>query len=259
VRAIRAISVERGHDPRDFALMPFGGAGPLHAEACARALGIRQILVPLLPGILCAEGLLVAGRSESLVRSQRIALDATAGERIAVMVDELHAEAEAWFAAEEIPVTERSVLLVADMRYASQNYELQIPVGLNSATDIGALKDAFFEAHARAYGFHNPDDPVEVMALRMTPQGARPDIGQPPQSAHASRAPAPTSYRPVWFSGNRPLETPVYDRAELAAGAELTGPAVIDQFDSTLLLFPEDIARVDDALNILITRGESDL
>lgn len=81
VRAIRAISVERGHDPRDFALMPFGGAGPLHAEAVARALGIRTILVPLLPGILCAEGLLVAGRSEALVRSQRLLLDAAAPAR----------------------------------------------------------------------------------------------------------------------------------------------------------------------------------
>ncbi|ETA49654.1 hydantoinase/oxoprolinase family protein [Ponticoccus alexandrii] len=258
VRAIRAISVERGHDPRDFALMPFGGAGPLHAEACARALGIRQVLVPLLPGILCAEGLLVAGRSESLVRSQRIPLTEAAGPTLSRLADEMRAEAGRWFEAEAIPEAERSEKLVADMRYTSQNYELQIPVGGNSVTDLDALKQAFFEAHAQAYGFFNPDDPVEVMALRMTPQGARPQIGSPPQSATASRAPRPKARRPVWFNGPGALDTPVYDRAELAAGTELTGPAVIDQFDSTLLLFPGDGARVDDALNILITRGETD-
>lgn len=259
VRAIRAISVERGHDPRDFALMPFGGAGPLHAEACARALGIRQILVPLLPGILCAEGLLVAGRSESLVRSQRIALDDRAGPLLSRLADEMRAEAESWFEAEAVPEDERSSKLVADMRYTSQNYELQIPVGGNSVTDLEALKQAFFEAHTQAYGFFNPEDPVEIMALRMTPQGARPQIGSPPQSPTASREPRPKATRPVWFTGQRALDTPVYDRAELASGAELSGPAVIDQFDSTLLLFPGDRARVDDALNILITRGETDL
>ncbi|RWR48290.1 hydantoinase/oxoprolinase family protein [Sinirhodobacter ferrireducens] len=258
VRAIRAISVERGHDPRDFVLMPFGGAGPLHAEACARALGIRQILVPLSPGILCAQGLLVAGRSESLVRSQRIALNAAAGAVLSRLAEEMRAEAGTWFEAEAIPEAERSATLVADMRYTSQNYELQIPV-TGALTDLDALRQAFFEAHARAYGFFNPEDPVEVMALRMTPQGARPKIGAPPQRDTASRTPQPKARRPVWFSGPAALETPVYDRAELAAGAELTGPAVIDQFDSTLLLFPGDVARVDEARNILITRGETEL
>ncbi|WP_138471981.1 hydantoinase/oxoprolinase family protein [Poseidonocella sp. HB161398] len=259
VRAIRAISVERGHDPRDFALMPFGGAGPLHGEACARALGIRQILVPLLPGILCAEGLLVAGRSESLVRSQRIALGAAAGPALAALAAELAAEAEAWFEAEAIPAEERRAVMTADMRYASQNYELQIPAGALATGDLDGLRQAFFDAHARAYGFFNPEDPVEVMALRLVPQGARPEIGVPPQSPTASTQPAPRARRPVWFSGAAPVDTPVYDRAELAPGAELAGPAVIDQFDSTLLLFPGDTARVDAALNILIDRGETDL
>lgn len=258
VRAIRAISVERGHDPRDFVLMPFGGAGPLHAEACARALGIAQILVPLSPGILCAQGLLVAGRSESLVRSQRIALTPAAGPTLEALAEEMRREADQWFEAEAIPANERSATLVADMRYISQNYELQIPV-TGALTDLETLRQSFFEAHARAYGFFNADDPVEVMALRLTPQGARPEIGSPPGRATASRVPQPKSRRPVWFSGSQALDTPVYDRDDLAPGTELTGPAVIDQFDSTLLLFPGDLARVDGARNILITRGETEL
>lgn len=258
VRAIRAISVERGHDPRDFALMPFGGAGPLHAEAVARALDIPQILVPLLPGILCAEGLLVAGRSEALVHSQHIALNSDAPARLAQIADGLRVEAETWFEAEGIATAERTTTLVADMRHTSQNYELQIPVPEASLGDLGALKQAFFAAHERAYGFSNPEDPVEVVALRMTPQGARPEIGTPPQNANATTAPTPKTHRLVWFNGAVPLDTPIFDRGDMAPGCTLAGPAVIDQFDSTLLVFPGDRAEVDAALNILITRGDTD-
>lgn len=257
VRAIRAISVERGHDPRDFVLMPFGGAGPLHAEGCARALGIERILVPLLPGILCAQGLLVSDRSESFVRSHRLRLDAGCMAVIDTLAAQMRAEAELWWQAEAIAPADRGLRLAADMRYASQNYELQIP--LEGVSDLDTLKARFFAAHEQAYGFFNPDDPVDLVALRLTATGARMRIDAPVPAATASRAPAPRDRRPVWFMGADPLDTPVYDRADLAPGAELHGPAVIDQFDATLLVFPGDIARVDDALNILIQRGNLDL
>ncbi|MDP3339260.1 hydantoinase/oxoprolinase family protein [Frigidibacter sp.] len=257
VRAIRAISVERGHDPRDFVLMPFGGAGPLHAEGCARALGIGQILIPLLPGILCAQGLLVSDRSESFVRSKRIAAREENAGALAEMVSAMQVEAEDWWAREDIDPADRKVQLAADMRYASQNYELQIT--LDALPDIATLKQMFFAAHAQAYGFFNPDDPVDVVALRLTALGTRPALQTPAQSGTATAAPQPRSHRPVWFYGVTPITAPVYDRADFAAGTTLTGPAVIDQFDATLLLFPGDTARVDDALNILIQRGNLDL
>jgi N-methylhydantoinase A len=260
VRAIRAISVERGHDPRDFVLMPFGGAGPLHAEGCARALGIRRILVPLSPGILCAQGLLVADQSEDFVRSQKTPLDADAGAALAEGLAQLVADARAWWQAEGIAPDARGLNIALDMRYASQNYELQVPI--DAAPDAPALPDAdhlramFLAAHEQAYGFFNPHDPVDVVALRVTALGRLPSPGVPPLPAGAGTAPAPRARRPVWFDGDAPVDTPVFDRATLAPGARITGPAVIDQFDATTLVFPGDTAIVDDALNILIDRAE---
>lgn len=256
VRAIRAISVERGHDPRDFALMPFGGAGPLHANACAKALGIREIVVPYSPGILCAEGLLVADLSENLVRGQRFRLDDAAGARIAALAEDMMAEAEAWWTHEEVATDRRSLQAVVDMRYASQNYELRVPVETDGLTlrppEVETLRAAFFAAHDQAYGFHNPDDPVDVVAVRLTAIGRLPSPGMPSAADDATTTPTPVEVRDVWFFDPDPVRTPVYDRATFAAGTVIEGPAVIDQFDATTLVFPGDVARVDDALNILM-------
>jgi N-methylhydantoinase A len=258
VRAIRAISVERGHDPRDFTLMAFGGAGPLHAEGCARALGIRRILVPMAPGILCAQGLLMADLSESFVRSQRLEVDDTA--RLSAMVDDLMAEAAGWWRTEAIGPDRRGLGLAFDMRYKGQNYDLQVALpntaGAAPPLPEGAtLRGLFFKAHDNAYGFFNPDDAVLVTALRLTATGRLPSPGLPPVPEGASLTPQPRARRPVWFDEGGPLDTPVHDRATLAPGAEIAGPAIIDQFDATTLVHPGTIARVDQVLGLVIDRG----
>jgi N-methylhydantoinase A len=260
VRAIRAISVERGHDPRDFVLMPFGGAGPLHADGCARALEIPQIVVPYSPGILCAQGLLVADRSESFVHSQRLALRAANAAAISGLVDAMMEDARAWWTAEGIGEEARGLRIAIDMRYASQNYELQVPiearVGEPALPSIAELKELFFVAHEQAYGFYNPADPVDVVAVRVTALGSLPSPGIPPVPGSASKEPAPRSRRPVWFEAAEPQDTAVYDRADFTPGVTIDGPAVIDQFDATTLVFPGDAARVDHALNIIIDRAK---
>lgn len=260
VRAIRAISVERGHDPRDFVLMPFGGAGPLHGEGCARALRIRRILVPLSPGILCAQGLLVADQLESFVRSKLTPLDAAADTVLEVLLDELMRDARAWWEVEGIAGEERALKIALDMRYSSQNYELQVTVEATPQTsalpDADTLRVRFFAAHEQAYGYFNPQDPVDVVALRVTALGRLPSPGVPPLPDGASTTPTPRARRLVWFDGDAAVETRVYDRATLAPGAVIDGPAVIDQFDATTLIFPGDRATVDTALNILILRME---
>ncbi len=260
VRAIRAISVERGHDPRDFVLMPFGGAGPLHANACARSLGIREIAVPYAPGILCAEGLLVADLSESWVRSQRLAaLDENlpAAQRL---IDDMLAEARIWWRDEGVPEDRRGLGIGVDMRYASQNYELQVQVDVDgpdpqipSSADLRTL---FFAEHEQAYGFHNPEDPVDIVAVRLTASGHMPSPGAPAPAAGAALRPEPSEIRKTWFVGDDPIETPVYQRSRFAPGAVIPGPAVIDQFDATTLLYPGDVAHVDAALNLRIEVGE---
>jgi N-methylhydantoinase A len=245
VRAIRAISVERGHDPRDFVLLPFGGAGPLHAGSVARSLGISRLLVPPAPGILCARGLVVSDLRESFVLSRLMPLSEGALPDIQASLDELKQQAEAWFELSAIAPCARQLHYSLDMRYVGQNYELQVDLD----GDLSRLAENFFAVHERSYGYHNPADPVEVVNLRITAIGRL--AGAEETETLLSHAPGPPDHhRPVWFDGEAAMDTPIYDRAQLAAGQELTGPVVIEQLDATTLLAPGDQARIDDFGNL---------
>ena len=139
VRAIRTISVERGYDPRGFTLMAFGGAGPLHARDVAAALGMREILVPAAPGILCAQGLIVSDLREDFVAGDRIPGDAAGLRRLARHVEALAARARAWFDAERIPAASRRIELAVDARYVGQNFELAVPLAAEGDRRRGRL------------------------------------------------------------------------------------------------------------------------
>jgi N-methylhydantoinase A len=252
VRAIRTISVERGHDPRGFALMPFGGAGPLHARDVARALGMRAIVVPAAPGILCAQGLVVSDLKEDFVAGHRLPVDGSTETAIRQQVHELRAQAQAWFAREEVPKDARALELRLDLRYVGQNFELAVPFDIDVLPDAQGLRARFFRAHEAAYGYCNPQDPVEVVNFRLTARG-RLHRAPPPEDAAASAGtPAPLERREVWFAPDGALPTPVYERAALRPGQRLLGPAVIEQLDATTLVFPGDHASVDGASNLLI-------
>ena len=257
VRAIRTVSVERGHDPRDYVLMPFGGAGPLHASDVARDLGIKEILVPESPGILCAQGLIVSDLKEDFVRSRRVALDAGGLKAIGTTQRDLMRDAAAWFKRERVSKSDRNVELVLDMRYVGQNFELPVPAGraLGDAAleglELDVLKQAFFQAHEQYYGFFNPDDPIEIVNARLTARGAL-SYPAPPVEEGRGKAGTPIGSRPVHFTTGGPQKTPVYDRSTLAVGQKIAGPAIIQQLDSTTVLFPGDVLRVDPARNLLI-------
>jgi N-methylhydantoinase A len=252
VRAIRAVSVERGHDPRDFTLMPFGGAGALHAGEVARTLDIGQILVPLMPGILCAQGLVVSDLKEEFLASARTSLEAANALEMQDRVEALEAEAEDWFKAEQITADRRVVQIGLDMRYVGQNFELRVGLETPRLPDIQTLRELFFQVHEMNYGYYNPHDPIEVINYRLTARGR---LGLPPApSAVAGQTPtlAPFEARPVYFEAERPVETPIYDRSTLAPGHVIEGPAVIEQLDATTLVFPGDVATVDTAHNLLV-------
>lgn len=258
VRAIRAVSVERGHDPRGFALMALGGAGPLHAVDVARTLGISTVIVPPAPGILCAQGLVVSDLKEDFVISDRIRVGnegiVTIGTHVQTLID----KAQDWFASEDIDESVRWLELVFDMRYVGQNFELAVPVA-----DSDAMRDAnfrispdelsrsFFEFHDRAYGYHNPQDPVEAVNLRLTAWGR---LNHPKTGSDeiADGNPTPTETRPVYFNAEASDAAAVYHRATLLPGHRIAGPAVIEQLDSTALVYPGDTASVDAALNLII-------
>ena len=252
VRAIRAISVERGHDPREFSLMAFGGAGPLHAIDVARALEMREVIVPAAPGILCAQGLVVSDLKEDFVVSARIVADqagmTVAAEHVRTMTD----EAARWFAEEDIAESQRDLRLSFDMRYVGQNYELNVVIdGVPKAFDCDDLKSQFFTGHEMNYGYFNPDDPVEIVNFRLTARGRLPRPTQR-QGEETLKPVESTGKRAVYFDAKHAVEAALFDRFALAPGHKISGPAVIDQLDSTTLVYPGDTARVDAAYNIFI-------
>jgi N-methylhydantoinase A len=258
VRAIRAISVERGHDPRRFALMPFGGGGPLHAVDVARSLGLREIVVPPHPGILCAQGLVVSDLKEDLVRTSRLPLEPHAITSLRATATELLAEAEAWFAQEDVEEPDRAIEISLDLRYVGQNYELSVPVAatelLEAAPEatVAALRERFWRAHEQSYGYCDRRAPIEAVNVRLVARGRLQAIRPAPSPRADGAAAAPVERRPVWWEASAATPSPIYDRASLAVGHIIAGPAVIEQMDTTTLVKPGCVARVIEGLNLLI-------
>lgn len=194
-RAIRVISVQRGHDPRDYTLMAFGGAGPLHAARLARELDIARVLVPRNPGILCALGLLLTDLQASFATTRLRRLGAAALPALEEAFASSQAQAEAWFDGEHIALADRSLRRTVDMRYAGQTYELPIalPEGAIEGATLDALAEGFSAAHRRMYGFVAEGEPVRLVTFRVEAAGQvrkavfqpRPE-GLPDASAAAS-------------------------------------------------------------------------
>jgi N-methylhydantoinase A len=250
VRAIRAVSIERGYDPRDFSLMPFGGAGGVHAVDVARELSIGRILVPVSPGILCAEGVALSDMKESFVTTCRTPLDGDFGALNAVL-DSLSGAAHAWFRQ----VGAEGQLEAAaslDMRYVGQNYELAVsldgrPGGIAERSE---LQKRFFETHQSKYGHFDELAPIEVVNVRLTAR----IIGQKlSQSWYRPAATTQEDYvADVWFDLNGPVKSKVMARGRLTSGQVIAGPTIITQFDSTTVVPPGCVATIDCAHNIVI-------
>jgi N-methylhydantoinase A len=232
--ALRVISVQRGHDPREFALVAFGGAGPLHANAVAELMGSFPVIVPPSPGLLCALGDLVADFRNEFARTLiRLTSEATA-EEIGGILDELEGRAREWMDAQGIAADRQSVDFTADMRYHGQGYEIPVPMGDD-------LDERFNALHEQLYGFRMPDTPSEIVNLRAVGTGVRPNPELPEGELHG---PDPG------------VAGQVYDRAALQPGNRITGPAVITEFDSTTVVLEGYEAEVDRFFNILIRPEE---
>jgi N-methylhydantoinase A len=253
VRAIRTVSVERGHDPRAFALLPFGGAGPLHATDVARSLGITKSLVPFAPGILCAQGLIVSDLRETFVRTAVTPLSDARMSDVTARIVEVKSQADDWFATENVAQTDRSIEMVLDARYVGQNFELALELGnADPLPPADEIKKQFFAEHERAYGFHNPADPIEIVNFRLIAVGKLRQPATRPGEKRTSGAVTEASRRAVWFTAESAQDTPVYDRATLLPGDTIAGPAIVEQMDSTTLLFPGDRCAVDPYLNLVV-------
>jgi len=245
VGALRVVSVERGHDPRDFTLVPFGGAGPLHGCALAELLGIRRVLIPPAPGVLCADGLLAADLkaefSRTLPAAGRIDIDAARK-----IYAELERQAEEWLDHENVAPADRRRARIALMRYHGQGGE----VAVGWADDRAGIEAAFALAHRQLYGF-TLDAPIELVTLRVEATGRMPP---PPRPMLAPGGGArPQSRATVHFASGA-SELPVFDRASFGAGDRVSGPAIVSQLDATTLVLPDWSGEVHPSGSILLAR-----
>jgi N-methylhydantoinase A/oxoprolinase/acetone carboxylase beta subunit len=233
VDGIRLVSLNRGHDPRDFTLVPLGGAGGLHAVALAEELGIRRILVPRSPGVLSASGLLSATIEHEISGPYHRKLAEANMEEVRAVFDRLHAQATGLMACESAGDLTVRRLTFADLAYAGQSHYIEVPVDPDAPDALTRAYRDFEAEHERING-HATGAPAKIVNLRVVHRAALPD----PFVLQASEpGPSLKGTRGVWFGANT-VETAIHDRARIAPGEVLQGPAVIEQSDSTTLIPP---------------------
>lgn len=254
VGAIRLVSVERGHDPRDFALLPFGGAGPLHGGDLARLLGVRTILIPPAPGVLSALGLLISNLKAEFSRTLEYAGGRLNLDHIGMTYAALDRQARAWLEDESMPREAHRITWSAALRYRNQGFELFVPWGGDTVDEaaLAATFQSFHDLHERLYTFAQPDTSVEVVTVRVEAVGVFPPAVE--QSWRAGGPAEDAISQQVYMAlPDGIVSAPVYDRLKLATGAEILGPAIVSQFDSTTLLLPGQSARVHRKGSLIVT------
>jgi len=256
--AVRAVSIDRGLDPRDCALIAFGGAGPLHACAIARDLHIPTVVIPVLPGHFSALGMLLADVRHDFVRTCYQTLDSLGTDDLNAIVDEMKLEARALLTSEDVAADAISFELYLDLRYLGQEFTLRTPVTEEAIAggDKQAIRDVFDALHHERFGHVARDETVEVINVRVIGLSCRPPLSLvPPGSADAGVAP---TAREVGFSQGASVQSVLCDvwrRDLLHPGDEIDGPAIIEEYASTVVLASGDRARVGDEGELVIAVG----
>src|SRR3954468_21514820 len=252
--AIKAISTVRGHDLRDFMLLAFGGAGPVHAGRMARDLGMAGMIVPLYPGVYSAIGLIMSDVKHDYIQSRMTPIDELSPDDVNAMFARL--EAMAGEELHEDGFTTEAILIqrALDMRYAGQGYEITMPC--DDVLGTGALETLrvqFDEQHRAMFGHSAPEQPVEIVSYRVRGVGRVPPVEMPKfKPTGATLADALRERRRVRFDGED-VECPVYQREKLDVGLAFQGPAILDQFDCTTVIYAGQTARVDEWKNLIVT------
>ena len=265
IRAVRVVSVERGYDPREFTLMAFGGAGPLHACELAEEIGIKSVLIPPAPGTLCSLGLLMADTRFDLSRSNILLATKNNIEKINLIFQEMKREGELLLEKERIPSNKRRFICSIDSRYERQNYEINIPIqGTVVTQDIleHAIED-FHSKHEVNFGYSNKSFNVQFVSYRLSAVGEieKPKLKKDPIKKHGNHSPVYTNnYREVIFAtDDSPRRTPIYTRSVFEPGSKLEGPMIIEQMDTTCVIPPNWSIEVDEYWNIHATYNNGEL
>lgn len=260
VRGIRVVSVERGYDPRDFTLVPFGGAGPMHGTPVARELRMRRILVPPAPGILCALGQLVSDLRHDFLESHVAPFadfDPAEAHGIAVR---LVRRGHDLLAQDGVPMDRRQIEIRVDLRYLGQSYELAIPLDAEDPAAWAGLPAAFHAEHRRRFGHADPSAPLQVVGFGVTAIGRieTPELPTLQQGGESPPAEAVTGRRRIYFEPVRAgeaggfVEAAVHARERLLAGNVVPGPAVIEEVSATTVLYPGDCATVHASGSLIV-------
>lgn len=255
--AVKSISTERGFDLREFALVPFGGAGPLHACRIARDLGLARVVIPTYPGAFSALGLLMSDVKHDYLRSRLSNIEDCDPAEMTALFADLAAQGRAQLAAEGFAADQMTFRYYADLRYAGQGYENPVPLAAlpTSAEDIAVIRSDFDRIHEQCHGHAAPGQPVEIVNYRVEAFGVVPQI----RLADLEPATGPVEdaivgTRDAYFSdvSDTPFPVPVYQRERLRAGHTFAGPALIDQYDSTTVVCAGQTVTVDDHGNLMV-------
>lgn len=253
VRAIRVMTVEKGIDPRKYVLLPYGGAGAMHAVQLARALEIETLVVPIAPGNFSAFGLLAAPIRYDQVCTCHMHQNAVDLERMNSLLDGLDVQARAEMERDGVTEDEVRFEKKADMRYFGQAYELSIPIGDGRIDQEkwDEMVARFHQAHEKMYGFKNEGNPIENVNLRLSVVGKAENAGLYAKIEPADCGVEPFAVRPVYYMGKW-MDTSIYSRGDLAWGHQIEGPAVIEEKGATVVMWPGDRAVVDERGNLVI-------
>jgi N-methylhydantoinase A len=257
--AVKGVTTERGLDAGDFALVAYGGAGPLHAVEVAREIGIRKVIIPVAPGVFSAFGMLYSDLRYDYVRTWFTRLEDAPFDRIEEVYRDLERQGREAIGSTSIEPQKIVVKRAADMRYVGQEHAVTVdlPLGVFARQDRAAIKRHFDAMHERRYGTSAPDERAEIVSLRSTVTGV---MRKPPRASAGKAKRGPSAPAKAAFTGKRPVyvggrfrPTPTYARAALVTGNRITGPALVEEHASTTVLLPGDRLGVDAQGNLVIT------
>ena len=258
INALRMVTVQRGHDPRDFALVAFGGAGPVHANRLAEANEIRTTIIPRSPGTASALGLLATDLTQEYSTTLLQRCDAIDSPRLHDAYRALEHRANADLAAQGVPKNQTRIAHQVDMRYVGQSYELTLdaPDDVDSPEFIQRISDQFHLEHDRVFGFSAPSETIELVTVRVIGIGMIQNKAfSVPTAGHTSLEAAESSRRPVVFDADvGAVDCPIYDRYRLPNGARVLGPAVVEEVDSTTVIHDGYSAVVNDYGHLILSR-----
>jgi N-methylhydantoinase A len=250
--AIRTVSIERGHDPRDFTLIACGGMGPMHAIPLADEIHLSNVLIPNNPGHTCAFGMLVSDLKHDYVRTYITEIRKAELSRIRTLLNEMTEEGKRSLVAEGMTPDRIDILYSADLRYKGQSWQINTPISLDY--QLSDIEQAFHEVYHSMYGYSREEMKVELVYLRVVASARveKPNLAQD-RKLHLPLTGALKDERQVYFN-DRFVRTPVYERSLIASGSEIDGPAVIEELGSTTVVFPEWSTTVDDLGNLIMQR-----